>query len=226
MNLPKINTANTKLPIVVGITIFFIFVNTAIFSNKTKAAALYLNPATGSVLTSTFDITLSLDAETDTNIKGSDVYLTFDNTLVQVEKIDKLAFTSNSTATYNNTLGTIHIKGDLSTTPTSNSITNIAKIYLKVKPNTKGKAVNFTFEEGTSKTNVYNNSNTSATLKMVGADLLIDVSTSTNTTVTSNSTSTSIPKTGNSTPLYFVLISIFSLIFSSLFLRKNAFSKL
>lgn len=227
MFLPKFKTANIirVSALVIGIFIFFIFVNTRIFSFKVNAAGLYLNPATGSILTPTFELTVSADTETSANVKSMDAYITFDPTLAQVDKVDKIGLTLASTATYNNSLGTVHIKGDFEQTPATGSVVNFAKIFLSTKPNTKGKPVSFTFEEGTNKSSMLSTTNTQILSKTVGSDLLIDVA-NVNTSTTPQPTQNSVPSTGDSDTIFYLITIAAGIVLTSFTIRKYAYTKL
>ena len=201
--------------------IFFIFVNSKTSFYRVGAASLYLNPATGSILTPTFELTVSLDTEQHSDIKSVDTYIVFNNQLVSVEKIDKIGLTNQSTATYNNSTGIIHIKGDFLQTPSASNIINYSKIYFKALNGSKGSTANFEIDKIVNKSGVYNNSNTNLLNQTNGSNLLIN----TTSTIGSESTVNQVPNTGDNS--YFMLLTTFAISsLSILILRKNAISKL
>lgn len=224
MLLPNNTSAKSFINKVLSVfllVIFFIFINAKTNLYKVEAATLYLNPATGSILTPTFELTSSIDTEQNSNIKSIDTYIVFNNQLVNVVKIEKIGLTNQSTATYNNSNGTIHIKGDFLQTPATSVIINYAKIYFKTLNGSKGSTANFEIDRVINKSTVYSNTGTDLLSQVVGANLLINTS----TTINTESTGTQIPNTGDSS-FYVVLISILFSILAILILRKNATSKL
>lgn len=210
-----------KTSIYIATFLFFIYVNSVVYSiKKVEAASLYLNPATGSILTTTFEVTTSLDTATSANIKSVDAYILFNSQLVNVERIEKIGLTTASTATYNNSNGSIHIKGDFVQTPQQSSVINFAKIYFKTLNNSKGSTANFEIDQTIDQSLVIDTQGENVLTQTVGANLLID----TTTQITNNSTGTKVPGTGNINIQIFTILAVLST-FILLIFKKHVATK-
>jgi hypothetical protein len=202
--------------------ITYLFLLQLPFSQKIEAASIFLNPATGTVSTSEFNIGVTVDSESDTTVLGTKAFISYDPSVFEVLKIENGNFSNYILKNTDPAAGLITIDANLNTPIDSNTIVTLATIAFKTKTNNTSTQISF-LKTTPYQTKVTNSDQINLLTNYIDANLTIN--TNQNDTVTKTSSTVQVPTTGSTNFLAYTL-TISLLIILSFTIRKYAISKL
>jgi hypothetical protein len=193
---------------------------TILLSTKVGAASLFLSPATGNASDEEFNITVSLDTESNENIEEIYAYIAYDPKVLSVTRVDNGTLDNYFVKDINTATGVISISANQDFPINANDIYTVAKIHFLAKKTTG--SVNVTvLEENPNKSQVLDTNANNVLSGTVDSSLQLAIDSLT----TTQSSNVNIPSTGAFNPLKILVFTIFMLALG-LLIRNYAYTKL